>query len=218
MGSRFRYFKIIWQKPSDVRAKAAINVETVSIDIDCDAITDGDAGDATPADAMLCLALLQGGRNTNARVIVVAVWCIWKSDLSSIASGWRIDRHKRRRDVSALDWMNATWGIMYTIGISTHSDRSVHTAPLYTAPHRWKINYSFARTATIAAKWNIERRMPICRFLMSNCFLRENKILPKLMKKCEFEEEKIVGNDRFLWMNIWVSYNEKIADSCWLKF
>jgi len=53
VGSRFRYFKIIWQKPSDVRAKAAINVETVSIDIDCDAITDGDAGDA---DAAPCTA------------------------------------------------------------------------------------------------------------------------------------------------------------------
>lgn len=92
-GSRFRYFKIIWQKPLDARAKAAINVETVSIDIDCDAITDGDAGDA---DAAPCTAAgrakYECARNSGGgRLMHMEI----RPFIDRI--GRRIDRHTRRR-------------------------------------------------------------------------------------------------------------------------
>ena len=44
--TRFRYFKIIFQKAPKLPGAVTINVETLSIDIDCDAITDGDACNA----------------------------------------------------------------------------------------------------------------------------------------------------------------------------
>lgn len=59
---------------------------------------------------------------------------------------------------------NSTEGIMYIVPSNRHIDRSVHTAPLYAAPRRRKINYSFA---TDKRQWG--RPMPICGMSMTDC-------------------------------------------------
>jgi len=87
------------------------------------------------------------------RVHLLVVWRIWKSDLSSTASDWRIDRHATaswcettRRDGDVRYARRTGYGqlgeIMYVPPRYRHTDKSVHTAPLYAIYRRWKINYS----------------------------------------------------------------------------
>lgn len=113
----------------------AINVETLSIDIDCDAITDGDACNADHC--ALRVGPLRGRRNTSARSLA-------HMEIRPFIDRIRLTHRSTRETTFAMRAESDGREIIYIPLEYRLIDRSVHTAPLYVARCYRKINYSFA--------------------------------------------------------------------------
>lgn len=107
----------------------AITVETLSIDIDCDAITDGDA-----CNADRCLARagpMRGRRNTSARSSLARMEIRPFIDRIRLTHRSTLSNETTRFAMRAEPDGRHRGNNVYIAGIYRHSDGSVHTAPLY---------------------------------------------------------------------------------------